>query len=209
MSQIILDVGSGRTLPDAAAATKMVDEITKYDTGKHEVVLKTQLFEDAPPNVPLDYHVFKVLRAYAATFGYKTTSSVFDKPSLRFLLSQDCPEMPIAFVKIACRPDLYWLIGEVPRRIPVYVSTKFWREWPDVTWYEGDVELDCVPEYPAKAEDYDFGCHLNISDHSVGWYVWHKYKPDIYEKHLCLKRTPGNPDSGPFSILPSDLKEIL
>jgi sialic acid synthase SpsE len=207
MSQIILDVGSGNTLPDTETAVRMVDEITKYDHGKHDVILKAQLFEKAEPNTPLDHHVFQVLRGYAATFGYKVTSSVFDKPSLRFLLTQDCPEMPLPFVKIACRPDLYWLIGEVPRRIPVYASY-LGGEYDD---FHGDtVKMYCVPEYPALAEDYAVGYDIRkVSDHSVGWDVWNDREWYVYEKHICLERDPKNPDSGPFAILPKDLEEIL
>jgi len=132
---------------------------------------------------------------------------VFDIGSLNFLLSYH----PV-FVKIACRPDLYCLIGEVPRKIPVYVSVPA-NENVDVPHYyymSGISALWCVRKYHADIEDYD-GCWITdgISDHTVGWDLMRKYNPEILEKHIVLERDPDNPDSGPFAILPEDLEGII
>lgn len=212
MSQIILDIGSGNTITDIDVGCKLIDEVIARNTHKHDVVFKTQLFQRADPNKPLSHHVFSALWAYAIGQGYKLTSSVFDKPSLEFLLKHDNKYAPLPFVKIACRPDLYWLIGEVPRRIPVYRSVDTGTYWD--TEYEeigkdNTVDMVCVPEYPAALEDYNVGKLVNISDHTIGLELFNTLEPRIWEKHICLERDPNNPDSGPFAILPKDLEEIL
>ena len=212
MSSIIFDLGSGNTLKDEMTAIKLIDAVKKADTGKHTVTLKAQLFESAPPNIPLDHHIFLVARAYAWTMGYNLTSSVFDRNSLSFLLSCDTEKNPLPFVKVACRPDLYWLIGEVPRRIRVYFSFQSDKGiYPDdELWGCNVVSMCCVPEYPADIDDYPYntnGCEY--SDHTVGLGLWHELKPKVWEKHLCLERDPNNPDSGPFALTPDQLSEVL
>jgi hypothetical protein len=79
--------------------------------------------------------VFEYAYYYARDKGYKTTASVFDEFSLYCLLKYNIP-----FVKIANRPDLYWLAGEVPRKIPVYMSG-------DMTFYSNfkwSLTLNCM-----------------------------------------------------------------
>jgi len=214
--QLILDIGSGRSLPDADTAIKLINEVIKRDTGKHEIIFKTQLFESAPPNKPLSHEVFAEVWNYAKVKGYHATSSVFDQESLAYLLEWDASSWPLPFIKIACRPDLYWLIGEIPRRIPVYCSGRYDMSLPkyllaaqgycDEQW---DVWLTCVPEYPAQELDYKKGCHLWISDHTVGWDLYKKYEPDILEKHVCLAHNDTNPDAGAFAVTVDELSEIL
>lgn len=180
MSQIILDIGSGNTLTSIEVGKKLIDEVVKRDTKKHEVIFKTQLFEKAEPNIPLDHHIFSMLHAYAFGLGYKLTSSVFDLPSLSFLLKHDNKYAPLPFVKLACRPDLYWLIGEVPRRVPVYVSLSPYASagWPDCRAYGGVNGMYCVPEYPAKEKEYGsaWGYFDYVSDHTVGLGLYKKHR---------------------------------
>lgn len=204
--RLILDCGSGASLPDAATAFRFVDEVAKRDGHKHEIVFKAQLFEEAPPNTPLDWEVFDALYDYAAARGYQCTSSVFDKRSLGFLLEHDIP-----FVKIACRPDLYWLEGEVPRRVPVYIS--YTGKVP--LEYLEDTSVDmmyCVRKYPAEVSDYPQtrrGLDA-ISDHTVGWQLFQEHTPHawIWEKHLKLPDTTG-PDAGPWAVTPDELAEVI
>ena len=161
MSQIILDFGSGNTCRNSVDYCKrMIDALAEIDTHKHDVVIKWQLFADSPVSgggslygrdVPLFHETFEAAYKYVRDIGYKCTSSVFDMTSLEFLLG--FPYIP--FIKIACRPDLYWLIGKVPRRIPVYVSVNVRYEDetysnPSKFYRLGDaVQLRCVPKYPA------------------------------------------------------------
>jgi len=198
MMQLILDIGSGKSLPDFRTGRRLIDEVAKRDSKKYQIVFKTQLFQSAPPNTPLAWDVFDRLFDYAKQGGYDLTSSVFDIGSLNFLLSYH----PV-FVKIACRPDLYYLIGEVQRKVPVYVSTS------ESSWFPAPVTcMICVPKYPADIKDYPFGYEV-YSDHTVGWELFRTYNPRILEKHIVLERDPDNPDSGPFAILPEDLEGII
>lgn len=205
MAKIILDISGGNLHGnDIKKARELIDAVVEIDTHKHEVVFKAQLFESAPPNIPLDHAVFADLYVYCKNAGYQLTASVFDIDSLHFLLRFN----PV-FVKIANRPDLYWLVGEVPRKIPVYQSVS-----PAMYWqYVGQgIPLMCVSKYPAEVKDYDLwpsNLFLNISDHTVGLDLWDRYQPFILEKHFCLQHDSSNPDAGLFAITPDQLKEIL
>ena len=206
---IILDFGSGGTSKnDVTIVKRMIDELAAVDTGKHTIVIKWQLFTDCPPNEPLRRDVFDYAYGYAKEKGYQTTASVFDMDSLQFLLTYDIP-----FVKLANRPDLYWLAGEVPRKIPVYVSISApCGVTIDDEHSLNSVELCCVSKYPATVEEYEvFGLWYlqdGISDHTTDFTLYHKYKPVIYECHYKLPDSTG-PDAGPFSRTPSQLAEIL
>ena len=149
---IILDFGSGNTCKnDLNYVKRMIDELKAVDTGKHEVVIKWQLFEWAGDNIPLEPAVFHAALHFARRAGYKTTASVFDKQSLIMLLQYDIP-----FVKIANRPDLYWLAGEVPRKMPVYLSVPCIFKTEAISKVEGNViPLLCVSKYPATINDYE------------------------------------------------------
>ena len=205
---IILDFGSGNSCQNDVTIVKhMVDELKVVDTGKHEIVIKWQLFTDCPPNIPLQLDVFNYAYHYARSLGYKATSSVFDKESLDYLLNYDIP-----FVKLANRPDLYWLAGEVPRKVPVYVSC---GENGLVYSIEdaNETTLCCISEYPATVEQYEktfFPGLLarGISDHTTDFQLYEQYKPSIYEVHYKLNDSTG-PDAGEFARTSTMLKEIL
>lgn len=210
MSKIILDFGSGNTCQNNPNIIKdMYDELDKVNTRKHEVIVKWQLFKKAPPNIPLSHSMFTFAYDYGRNLNYQVTASVFDKESLDFLLS--FPSIP--FVKIACRPDLYWLINEVPRKHIVYVSCNDTDTLPD----DDKIEyLECVRNYPAKLSEYEkrfnwsMFTHLNhnVSDHTAGLDLYKKYRPIIWEKHYKLEDSTG-PDAGEFAITPGELKKIL
>ena len=208
--RLILDVGSGNSLPDCDTVVRLVDAIKRVDTGKHEIILKSQLFENAPPNTPIRNVVFEYLYYYGSKLGYQVTASVFDKNSLAYLLQFH----PLPFVKIACRPDLYWLAGEIKRDMPIYISCSD-RLPKD---YSNTVKLLCVSKYPAEEKEYSHKIFIHteaqgISDHTVGWGMyksWNKlWAMKYWEKHIVLNRDRDNPDSGAFAILPDDLKEIM
>jgi len=205
VAKIILDVGSGNTCKNNwEYAKRMIDELKAVDTGKHEIIIKWQLFTNAGNNIPLDREIFKKAYYYAKELGYKTTSSVFDKDSLDFLLKYDIP-----FVKIANNRALDWLIGEVPRKIPVYVSLN------NDKIFEGNniVELYCISKYPATIEEYiykfiDASLKSGISDHTTNFGLWYKYQPKIIEWHYGLSDSTGL-DAGPFMKTPEMLREII
>ncbi len=208
MSQFILDFGSGNScLNRWNIAKRMIDSLAEIDS-ERKCIIKWQLFLDCPPNIPLHDMIFKNSYEYAEELGFQTTASVFDKRSLGFLLSFDIP-----FVKIANRKDLDWLIGEVPRKIPVIKSIgKPTEETFDMLSF-GVSSLSCVSRYPAGVEDYEgffpkMQLAFGISDHTTDWTLYRKYQPEIYEVHFKLEDTTG-PDSGTFARTPEMLREIL
>lgn len=219
MAQIILDFGSATTCKNSLVYVKrMIDELAKVDSRKHDVVIKYQLFEKEidslpdgtildPPVVPLKRDVFNYAYNYAASKGYKTTASVFDLPSLKYLLTYDIP-----FVKIANRPDIYWLGDEVPEDIPVYYSAGDPTE-EQVRGRGQDEFLYCVSKYPATVSAYEDtfpvgGLCYAISDHTTDFTLCHKYNPIIIEWHYKLSDSTGY-DAGEFARTPERLKEVL
>lgn len=209
MSTIILDFGSGNTIRDYSIAADMVDRVADIDGHKHEVIIKTQLWSKDHPqgdNAWLNWVTFECLYSYAKARGYKVTSSVFDFNALTFLLTFDIP-----FVKLANRPDTWPLLGDVPRRIPVYISNYLY----DCGFNESGIvkSMACVSKYPATLREYEMIPNLNhyqaISDHTAGLELWDKYHPTIWEKHFVLEHNDTNPDAGAFAITPEELKEVL
>lgn len=211
MKKWIFDVGSGASLPNKQAVIDTVDALEPVLDHKKlhqdlEIIIKTQLFMDIPPNKPLDHEVFKHLKQYGEFKGFQVTSSVFDKESLSFLLDHDP-----CLVKVACRPNLYWLVGEIPRRIPVLVSyDRRDRNNLNIVPRKTDYALSCVPAYPADIQDYFIDPGICISDHTVGLELFKRASPAIWEKHFVLKKdNPANPDSmGGFALDPEELKQI-
>ena len=219
MSRIILDFGSATTCKnDKEYIKRMIDELATVDSRKHEVIIKWQLFEAPcevldPPVVPLKRELFKYAYDYAKEKGYQTTASVFDLDSLNYLLTY-----PISFVKLANRPDLYWLTGEVPRKIPVYVSVSSYDSSKVRTPFGANVKLMCVSKYPANIKEYekDFFAYLDtkclgyndISDHTTTFEFYNKYQPKIVEWHYKLSDSTGY-DAGEFARTPEQLREIL
>jgi sialic acid synthase SpsE len=200
---LILDCGSANTCQnDKATVEKMIKEIAYVDSGRHQVYLKWQLFKDAPPNIPLDHDVFRHAYEYADRFAYQTTASVFDLESMRFLMGFDVP-----FVKIANRPDLYYLAEY--STVPVYVSTS--QSGFDLP--NGEINLACISNYPATLEMYEDAFTMDelryISDHTPGWDLYRKYLPKIIEKHYVHERRLDNPDAGMFAVTPTELAEVL
>jgi sialic acid synthase SpsE len=213
MSKIIIDLGSGNTCKnDFEYAKRMIDELKAVDTGKHEVILKWQLFLKAGGNVPLYPAVFSKAYHYAAKLGYKTTASVFGLKSLLFLLGFDIP-----FVKIANIRALDWLVGEVPRKVPIYISVATQVDYIDMESKINekiDEIMCCVSKYPAELDDYEIAHNRldmmckNISDHTTDFELFYKYKPHIIEWHYKLSNSTGL-DAGAFSRTPEQLREVL
>lgn len=204
MSQFIIEMGSGNTCRnDIGLVREMIDAVADVDTGKHEVIIKWQLFENQPPNEPLLWRTFAFAYGYAWERGYQTTSSVFDIPSLTFLDRFNVP-----FVKIANRPSLYWLARRAAFGRDVYLS------FSDSPPYDvgAEVFMHCVSEYPAERGKYKkvgmFGA-CALSDHTVGWDLYREWQPDIIEKHFVLEHSDDNPDAGPFAATPEELAEVL
>lgn len=211
MSEIILDISPNTHKNQIRYIKQMIDAIVEIDTKKHTVIFKHQLFMKSAINVVLDRVVFAKAHSYAESKGYKTTASVFDLPSLDYLM-----QFKVPFIKIACNKKYHWLFDEIPRKYRIYQSGNELLHYFHVPIEEGNWRyLYCVPEYPAPKEKYkelldkDAYCN-NISDHTVGLDLWHEYHPKIFEKHYVLhKNKPDNPDSGDFAVTPDELRSIL
>jgi sialic acid synthase SpsE len=205
----ICDLGSGNTCKNNPNTVKeMIDALAEVDP-RRKVILKWQLFTEAwvcGNNIPLDHIRFRYAYDYATKLGFKTTASVFDKESLVFLLSFDIP-----FVKIANRPDLYWLIGEVPRKIPIITSLDTFN-LGNIHITDWDRMISCISKYPCDKKEYEinFSCpdlQRGISDHTTNWELFKKYHPQVYECHFKLSNSTGA-DAGDFARTPEQIKEI-
>ena len=129
---IIADFGSGNTCKnDYNIIQNMIDEFVKAIGGtRDDVVIKWQLFQEAGANQPLNWRMFDYAYSYAHSYGYKTTASVFDPDSVKFLL-----RYPIPFVKYANN---------------VKLPTSLVPE--NVTLIRSGHDMACISEYPATME---------------------------------------------------------
>jgi sialic acid synthase SpsE len=216
MAKIILDFGGGNTSKnDKAYIKRMYDELNAIDTGKHEIICKWQLFEEAGDNIPLTHDSFDFAYQYGTSLGYKVTSSVFDKNSLDFLLGYDVP-----MIKIANNRSLDYLIGEIPRKIPICISIgehESFVKYLNIDEFafplNGDVRIFCVSNYPAKYDDYIAAfrpdqLHKGISDHTTDFSLFRKFEPKTIEWHYKLEDSTGL-DAGEFARTPKQLQEVL
>lgn len=203
---IILDLGSGETCKNNIGYVyKMIDAIPKTDK---EIVIKWQLFTKVGDLLPLDHSVYVFAKEYAEGRGFKTAASVFDEPSLEFLLKTDP-----AFVKIACRPGKYYLADLVPIDTDLVISVGNPGDYEKIkVAFPRATILCCVADYPAEwvtyASRFKGLLHYGISDHTEDLYLWNKYQPLVWERHYCLDDSTG-PDAASFAIRPDQLKEIL
>ena len=204
----ILDFGSGNTCRnDPAIIYDMIEQLALVDE-KRRCVIKWQLFRDGKVNVPLTPSCFEHAEKKATKYGFKTTASVFDEASARFLLNFDIP-----FVKFANNPATWPLTGMVPRSIPIIISVG-----PDTMHVPTDITypnyvMYCISKYPASAFDYSDAFPVpylrnGISDHTTTWDLFRKFKPRVYECHYKLPDSTGL-DAGPFARTPEMIKEIL
>ena len=195
----IAEFGSGNTCNnDLGKVREMIDSVKG-----HDLIIKWQLFLSAPPNKPLKRDVFRYAYEYAAEQGIQTTASIFDIDSLYFLQEFDIP-----FIKLANNDKC--------RKVAAQINT------PMIVSYPAPAEMGkrklikplcCVSSYPAQVIAYEkrfteYWLKQGISDHTEGFELYHKYKPEIFEKHFILKHDKNNPDGGKFAMTPDDLGEL-
>lgn len=210
---IILDFGSGGTCVNRKSTVReMIVGLSEVD--KHRrCVVKMQLWDKGtePQCSRLEWEVFDYAFDVARNEGFRTTASVFDKPSLDFLLGYDVP-----FVKLANRPYLRHLARYVPRGIPIVYSVGSDEDYCNLANSgigEKDEVMLCVSQYPAPNDEYEevrggLDRTTGISDHTVGLDLWRKYHPSVWEKHFKLEGQRGG-DCGPWCVTPGDLVEVL
>jgi hypothetical protein len=122
-------------------------------------------------------------------------------------------------IKIANNRSLDYLIGEIPRKMPVYVSCGNYEEIESSVRYMNNKYLLCTSEYPATLGMYEekfkdnFLCwginrEINISDHTTNFGLWYRYQPNTIEWHFGLEDSTGL-DAGAFMRTPKQLQEVL
>lgn len=198
----IIDIGSGnslKTIDQACATVKAVKDLCIPDS-----YVKFQLFQKAGNNIPLDPEIFDRATKYCHVMGMPYGVSVFDEWSLDLAIHSGA----LKFLKLANRPDLRWLINKAPKEDRWIIST----DDPNLKIDRRDTDIIyCISKYPAKEKEYEkFGDKLKrgCSDHTVGWGLFKRFSPAIYECHFVMARDDQNPDGGDFARLPSDFEEI-
>jgi hypothetical protein len=202
--QVILDISANTHKNDIRYYMKMMRELRAIDNGKHEIIIKGQLFIKAGDNIPQSLKMFNQMMSNSDP--HKVTASVFELQNLQWLLHWYANDIP--FIKIANNRALDWLIGEIPRKIHVYRSVGT----PDeCIWDKGITNIACVSKYPATIDEYkkEWNCADTLSDHTVGLELIKHYKPKIYECHFVLEHGQNNLDGGPWAKTPEQLREIL
>ena len=193
MIRIVLDISANTFKNNVFYFENMVKQIKAIDNKKYNIVFKAQLFskdsEAAKINEILEPSVFNLMYLVCNNYNYELTASVFDKQSLEVLLHFDVP-----FIKIACRPDLYYLLDYIPNNIPVYISIDCREKLPGTIYTNMFSErtirlLQCIPEYPAKESDYFKKIYMvkdradtryvSISDHTDSLSLFNYWKDNI------------------------------
>lgn len=168
--------------------------------------------------MPWDW--FGDLIAHCNELGIGWFSSVFDRESLVFLESLDCPRYKISSFELV---DLDLIAATADTGKPVILSTgmatqseiqqavhRARRASNDLTL------LRCVSGYPAAPSEANlasmrllaerFGIKAGLSDHTLGIAVpvaAAALGASMIEKHLTLSRSEGGPDAG-FSLEPEE-----
>ena len=152
--------------------------------------------------------------------GLKVFSTPFTPDDVDFLETLDCPIYKVASFEITDLP----LIKRIARTgKPVIISTGMasLAEVMRVEQHFWDVTLlHCISEYPSPLEHANLGrlndlkpiCQdVGLSDHSMSplpAVLAVGMGAKVIEKHLCLSRAAGGPDSG-FSLEPSEFAEMV
>jgi pseudaminic acid synthase len=166
------------------------------------------------------------LKSVAEELGMQLFSSAFDDSAVDFLEQMNVPAHKVASCELVDIP----LIKKVARTgKPLMMSTGMATE-EEITEAVQAARgaganqialLKCTSAYPAPAEEANlltipalarrFDCPAGLSDHTMGIVVpiaAVAVGACIIEKHLCLRRTDGGPDSA-FSLEPEEFKAMV
>ena len=175
------------------------------------------LYQEA--STPWEWHA--ELFAEARRLGLMCFSTPFDATAVDFLEGLDAPWYKVASFEVV---DLPLLCRIAATRKPVIMSTGMASaaeiDEAVATLREGGCPqlalLTCVSAYPCAPTDFrlrnipaladGYGCIAGLSDHSLdGTAIIAAVAlgARIWEKHLCLRRADGGPDSG-FSLEPAE-----
>lgn len=162
---------------------------------------------------------------YARRIGITIFSSVFDKSSIEFLESLNCPAYKIASFECI---DIELIEFAAKTGKPIIISTGLASFEEIETAYKTAIAagarevalLHCISSYPAKCEKYKlsiisdlkkkFNVVVGLSDHSIGNLAAACSIPlggRIVEKHITLDNNGGGPDD-PFSLSAEQYSEF-
>ncbi len=162
---------------------------------------------------------FPKLFAHARQLGLTPFASVFDRASVDFLETLDCPIYKIASFEITDTPLIEY-VGT--KNKPIIISTGMASNSDVLDAIEASHEprnlslLHCVSAYPTDVEQANlgrirdlrsyFGLPVGISDHtrdSIVPVAATAMGAEIIEKHLTIDRNDGGPDAA-FSLEPDE-----
>ncbi len=169
---------------------------------------------------PWDWH--KQLFQEAERLGMRYFSTPFDLTAIGFLENLGCRRFKVSSFDIINTPLLRRLGAE---RHEVILSTGMATDddIENALYYLRECRvtlLHCISEYPAKTEIMrlrnilhlrEFGTSVGLSDHSMSntaAMAATAMGATLIEKHLCLKRSDGGPDSS-FSLEPQEFSELV
>ena len=181
-----------------------------------------ELYQEA--STPWDWHAD--LFAEARKRGLVCFSTPFDPTAVDYLEALDAPLHKVASFEVVDIP-LLQKVGATKK--PVIMSTGM-ASLAEIDTAVKTLRahgcpslalLHCVSAYPAKAADMHlatiphlaqaFGCVAGLSDHSLtatAAVAATALGGRVLEKHLCMKRSEGGPDSG-FSLEPQELAATI
>jgi pseudaminic acid synthase len=166
------------------------------------------------------------LKDIANELGMDLFSSAFDDSAVDFLETMNVPAHKVASCELV---DIGLIRKMAGTGKPLIMSTGMAREAEiseaiEAARAAGATQialLKCTSAYPAPPEEANlltipelarrFGCAAGLSDHTMGAAVpvaAVALGACIIEKHLCLRRADGGPDSG-FSLEPAEFKAMV
>src|SRR3984957_167481 len=166
------------------------------------------------------------LKKIAEDLGIDLFSSAFDVTAVDFLEQMEVPAHKVASFELVDIPLIQWMSRTGK---PLIMSTgmatveeidEAWRGARDAGATQIAL-LKCTSAYPAPAEESNlrtipelvrrFDCPVGLSDHTMGIAVpvaAVALGACIVEKHMCLSRADGGPDSA-FSLEPQEFKAMV
>jgi sialic acid synthase SpsE len=201
---IILDLGNGSVCQNKKDYIKdTIDAVAEVDVDR-VCNLKWQLFVAMDGKTAMRRELFEWAYQYADELGFRTTASYFDFDSYMFLLGYDIPFIKIAnqsFLRRSLDATFHGSVISVPDNILFEKYVK-----------KGFKVMCCVSKYPADNADYDSFKEeylmAGISDHTDNLELFHRFKPEIYEKHFVLEKTTY-PQPRVYALRPEGLEELL